>query len=68
MNQCQICGYPIPPPNTPYGYVGPVCMGHAYQAPVPSSPAPLSGDDVRKIVREELERVHLKPFRYMGPG
>lgn len=75
MNSCGICGYPIMPANVAMGYAGPVCPGHAYftlpipyPAPqlglygfMPATPEPLTADDIRKIVREELERTAIKP-------
>jgi hypothetical protein len=51
MNKCDVCGYPIPPMNVPFSYAGPMCLGHGY-----FTPRPVTIDDVRKIVREELER------------
>ena len=58
MNSCPICGYPIAPSGIPWGYAGPVCGGHPqYQyGTYTFTPAPLTADDVRRIVREELER------------
>lgn len=72
MNTCAICGYPIMPANVPMGYAGPTCPGHYYFQPPSQLPAqqigsysftptPLTADEVRKIIREELERACPKP-------
>lgn len=69
MNYCSICGGAIFPPNMAYGYVGPVCTG-VHTVTMPASPpleygryqftpTPLTADDIRKIVREEIERSRL---------
>jgi len=69
MNYCSLCGHyyagtmhmcaggtPVPP-QQPYA---PPFPNYAPQAPVPGGftwvPPPLTAEDVRKIIREELER------------
>lgn len=56
---CNNCG--LPRFSGPYGYVGEVCMcGYAPRfTPLPPPTDPLrqlTEDDVRRIVREELQR------------
>lgn len=59
-NICGTCGYLIPPHNQAIGYAGNVCMygGHhpTFQLPAPPLEKRLTEDDVRRIVREELDR------------
>lgn len=76
MNTCGVCGGAIFPPGVAYGYVGPVCphggIHPTYvmpaQVPTPLFPAPLTADDVRRIVREELERAANQTTASMGEG
>ena len=57
-SNCPICGYPIAPVGIPWGYAGPVCGGHPQEmgrywfTPAPTPTA----DEIRRIVREEIER------------
>jgi hypothetical protein len=52
MNKCDLCGLPVPPLNEPFSYAGRMCIGHGTY-----TPRPVTADDVRKIVREELKRL-----------
>ena len=62
-HNCPICGYPIVPAGIPWGYTGPTCPGHYYgyqqygqYGRYSFTPLPVTADDIRRIVREELER------------